>query len=158
MVVPAGTTGPLPNPDMPEDVQRDYEEARGVESRSPRAAAALLRLALQRLMPYLGKTDGGLNENIAALVREGIDADVGRAADILRVTGNNAVHPGEMNLDDDPKVVAGLFGLINLIVDDRISQPRRVNELFQGLPEGARAQIDSRDAPDAERKDGDAKD
>ncbi|MCL7931273.1 hypothetical protein [Halomonas llamarensis] len=46
---------PLPLPDMPDEVKTDYLEARGVLPHSSKAAAALFRLALQRLCIYLGK-------------------------------------------------------------------------------------------------------
>jgi hypothetical protein len=34
----------LPNPDLPEDIKRDFEEARTVLALSPRSAIALLRI------------------------------------------------------------------------------------------------------------------
>src|SRR5688500_15549157 len=46
LVYPAVSTAPLPHPDMPPEVSGDYNEARSIADRSPRAAAALLRLAL----------------------------------------------------------------------------------------------------------------
>src|SRR6185295_11043794 len=47
MVVPAEAPVEPPHPDLPADCQIDYKEARDVFSRSPRAAAALLRLCIQ---------------------------------------------------------------------------------------------------------------
>ena len=44
----------MPSDDMPEDVKADYMEASSVVETSPRALLALLRLALQKLMPHLG--------------------------------------------------------------------------------------------------------
>jgi len=40
---------PLPNGDLPAEVIEDYLEVRDIVSRSPRAAAAILRLALENL-------------------------------------------------------------------------------------------------------------
>jgi Domain of unknown function (DUF4145) len=145
MVYPAQTTAPLPNPDLPDPALGDYLEARQVLPTSPRAAAALLRLAIQRLMPALGQGGGNLNSDIGALVKQGLPATIQKALDIVRVVGNNAVHPGEINLDDNVETANRLFGLINLIVDNRITQPRQVGEMFGELPAGAIEAIEKRD-------------
>ena len=55
MVYPRAKTALLPNPDLPEEVKKDYEEARNILSESPRGASALLRLAIQKLCIHLGE-------------------------------------------------------------------------------------------------------
>ena len=50
MVFPKASSAPHPHEEMPDGVERDYVEARLVLDDSPRAAAALLRLSIQRLM------------------------------------------------------------------------------------------------------------
>jgi hypothetical protein len=40
--------GPPPNPDLPDDLMLDYEEASKIVSLSPRGSAVLLRLAIQK--------------------------------------------------------------------------------------------------------------
>src|SRR5260370_18565165 len=47
--------GAQPNADLPEDISGDFDEARDVVSASPRAAAALLRLCVQKLCKHLGE-------------------------------------------------------------------------------------------------------
>lgn len=140
-------TGPVspPNSDLPDECRRDYVEASAIVSKSPRGAAALLRLALQKLCVALGGSGKNLNDDIAMLVDKGLDQRISYALDIVRVIGNNAVHPGEIDLRDDRTTAERLFELLNLIADRMISQPRDVAEMFGSLPEGARKSIEKRD-------------
>lgn len=70
-----------------------------------------------------------------------------KALDVGRVIGNNAVHPGQIDLKDDRATAEKLFGLVNLIADIMVTQPKHIDAMFQGLPEGARKAIEKRDAP-----------
>jgi hypothetical protein len=137
--------GPRPHVQTPENVRGDYEEARAIVMQSPRGACALLRLAAQKLADDLIEGNGDLNSKIATLVSQGLSVDVAQALDALRVVGNNAVHPREMVLDDDIATATALFECLNLIVEDRVARPRRVAELFDKLPQGARDAITQRD-------------
>jgi hypothetical protein len=146
MVWPASVEAPIPNPDLPADVRLDFEEAGRILTLSPRGAAALLRLALQKLCVHLGQLGKKIDDDIAALVKAGLDKRVQQALDIVRVIGNNAVHPGKIDLRDDRATAEKLFTLINLITEKMISEPKHVDEMFQGLPEGARKAISKRDS------------
>ncbi|GAB0061245.1 hypothetical protein IBA8401_22720 [Pseudomonas syringae] len=77
----------------------------------------------------------------------GLDPHIHQALDVIRVTGNNAVHPLEMNLEDDQDSVLVLFEMINLIVEERIARPAKISERFANLPEKARLAIEKRDRP-----------
>ena len=46
------------------------------------------------------------------------------------------MHPAEMQLDEDPQTASLLFQLVNLIVENQISQPKAVQELYSKLPQG----------------------
>ena len=72
-------------------------------------------------------------------------AGVQQALDYCRVIGNNAVHPGEINIDDDPNVAHSMFEMINFIVEDRITRPKKIAELYSALPEGAIKAVKKRD-------------
>lgn len=63
----------------------------------------------------------------------------------MRVIGNNAVHPGSMDLRDDRATAESLFRLLNLIAEKMISDPKHVDEVYAMLPSGARAAIEARD-------------
>lgn len=145
MVHPSKLTAPMPSSDLPEECSKDYEEARSVMSFSPRAAAALLRLCIQRLCRDLGGKGENLNDDIALLVKNGLDVRLQKALDIVRVTGNNAVHPGQMSLDDNPEIAGKLFTLVNLIVEEMITKPKELDTLYGALPPGAREGIKKRD-------------
>jgi hypothetical protein len=131
---------------MPELVRKDYDEAASVYTNSPKSSAAMLRLAIQRLCRELGEKGENINDDIGSLVSKGLDPQVQKALDIVRVTGNNAVHPGKMSDDDVAEVAHKLFGLVNIICEYMITRPRHLQELFDNLPSGAQQQIAKRDA------------
>jgi hypothetical protein len=70
---------------------------------------------------------------------------VQQALDYCRVVGNNAVHPGEIEINDTPDIAYNLFTMMNFIVEERISRPRQIQALFLRLPEGARNAVETRD-------------
>lgn len=145
LVYPIVSSAPPPNRDIPDDIKDDYQEARSIVSLSPRGACGLLRLAIQKLCKHLGETGKDINADIASLVEKGLPVRIQQSLDIVRVVGNEAVHPGQLDLKDDEETATQLFGLVNLIVDDRISQPKDVENLFQTLPEEKRSEIQRRD-------------
>ena len=147
MIVPSEAPVPPPHNDLPESCIADYDEARDIVARSPKAGAALLRLVLQNLMVELGEKGKNINEDIASLVKKGLPIEVQQALDYCRVVGNNSVHPGEIIIDDDPSIAHSLFEMINFIVEVRIAQPKKVAELYNILPEGALKAVEKRDAP-----------
>lgn len=145
MIIPAITSIPLPAQDMPESVTELYNEAKEIVNKSPRAAAALLRLSLQYLCIELGERGENINQDIKELVKKGLDVRVQKALDIVRVSGNNAVHPGVMDLNDEPEICHRLFGLLNYIVETMITQPKLIDSFFDELPETAKESIERRD-------------
>lgn len=150
LIYPDRTSAPPPNVDLSDDIKNDYIEAAAVFSRSPRAAAALLRLALQKLCVQLGEAGENINRDIGSLVAKGLNPLVQKSLDALRITGNNAVHPGEINLAEEPHRVAKLFELINFIAQKMISEPRELEAFYQDLPAGAIKAVNRRDESAAE--------
>ncbi len=140
-------TLPAPHKDLPESLILDYEEARSIAHLSPRSAAALLRLLVEKLCVRLGAKGKNINDFIADLVKKGLPKEVQQAFDILRLVGNNAVHPGQINLDDNLEIVNGLFTVINISVEHLITQPALLEKLYSGLPQSKREAIEKRDNP-----------
>ncbi len=145
VIYPDVNGGPPPNPDLPEDIRSDYLEAQGIVGRSPRGAAALLRLCVQKLCKHLGEPGKNINDDIASLVKKGLPKAVQQALDTVRVIGNQAVHPGQMDLRDDRQTAETLFKLVNLVTQRMMSDPKEVQEVYEGLPQSARDAIDKRD-------------
>ncbi|EXI87718.1 MAG: hypothetical protein AW12_02026 [Candidatus Accumulibacter sp. BA-94] len=97
-------------------------------------------------MIELGENGENINTDIKSLVAKGLPVQVQQAFDYCRVVGNNAVHPGEINLNDSPDMGQHLFNMINFIVEDRITRPRHIAALYGKLPEATRSAIEKRDA------------
>jgi hypothetical protein len=100
LIYPLRGGAPTANADMPDDIRRDYEEASAILDLSPRGSAALIRLAIQKLCKHLGQPGKNINDDIKALVKDGIDSRIQKALDAVRVIGNNAVHPGQIDIQD----------------------------------------------------------
>jgi len=146
MAYPMHATSPLPSGSMPASCRGDYLEARAIERISPRGAAALLRLCIQKLLIELGQKGRSIDDDIGALVaKKVIPTSIQEALDVVRVVGNNSLHPGEIAVDEEPSMVSALFILVNQIVDYAITQPNATAALYASLPEGARAAVKKRD-------------
>ncbi len=144
IVSPPSKFGLQPNQNLPEEIVSDFEEARSIANLSPRGAAALLRLCIQKLSIALGESGKNLDADIAELVKKGLDPLVQKSLDIVRVIGNESVHPGELDLKDDVETVSRLFELVNAVTDQMISHPKHVAELYDKLPKEKRKAIESR--------------
>ena len=135
------------NPDLPESVKQLYNEAGLIYNLSPRAACALLRLAIEKLCHELGETADKINDNIAALVKKGLSPKVQKALDLVRVVGNNAVHPGKIAFDvDDITTAKSLMRLVNNMIGQiMITDPKDIDNMYSQLPESTKKSIERRD-------------
>ena len=145
IIYPRVTGAPMPNDDMNDEIIKDYNEARDIVVDSPRGASALLRLALQKLCVQLGEKGKNINDDIGNLVKRGLPVKIQQALDCTRVIGNQAVHPGEIDINDEPEIAYSLFELINAIADAMITQPKEIQALYDRLPVTARNAIKKRD-------------
>lgn len=147
MVYPLTGNVEMANPDLPDDIKNDYNEAKNIVNISPRGAAALLRLAVQKLCIHLGEKGTNINDDIKSLVKKGLPQTMQQALDSVRVIGNNAVHPGTIDLNDNVEIAYALFGFVNIICEMLISQPKKVKEYYEKhIPENIRNGIEKRDS------------
>ena len=154
MIYPDTGNAPFPVEDMPEDVRVDYLEAASIFSKSHHGGAALLRLALQKLLKHLGQEGKNINEDIRALAQNGsLPVKVIQVADTLRITGNNAVHPGTMSDEDFDDVAEKMFDLINFIVRKAITEPKELDELYLKVPESARKSAEMQDEKNKDKSE-----
>ena len=134
-----------PNQDLNEDIKADYQEAASILQKSPRGATALLRLVIQKLCKELGEEGENINTDIKNLVTKGLPSAVQKSLDVVRVIGNDSVHPGQIDLRDDVETAKALFRLVNLIAEKMITEPKEVEEIYASLPEDKKQQIEERD-------------
>jgi hypothetical protein len=131
-----------PNQDVNLDIQEDYSEAASILQKSPRGAAALLRLAIQKLCVQLGEKGQDLNTAIGNLVKhKNLPQKVQQSLDTLRVIGNESVHPGQLDLKDDTETATALFKLVNFIAEKMLTEPKDIEEIYSKLPESKKEQI-----------------
>lgn len=146
MVYPDFVWVELANEDLNEDIKRDYAEAASIIQKSPRGSAALLRLAIQKLCIQLGEPGKNLNTDIGNLVKKGLSTKVQKSLDVLRVVGNESVHPGTLDLRDNRKIATALFRLVNFIAEKMISEPKEIDAIYNNtIPEEKKKQIQKRD-------------
>ena len=137
LIFPVKKLGEPPSEDMPKDVKEIYEEARGVVAESPRAAAALLRVALERLCTRLGENEGTLYQRIVNLKSKGLSESAIKNLHTVRITANEGgSHAGQIDLTnkDGPDIVNKLFFIINRIIEKTITDPREEEKMFKSLP------------------------
>lgn len=146
LVYPRKVSLPPPNNDIDDSIKTIYQEAALIFADSPKGATALLRLALQMLLKQIGKTGKNINNDIKELVSEGLNPTIQQALDLLRVIGNNAVHPGQIDIDDNREIAFKLFHILNFIADAMITKPKEYAALYGDiLPEETKEHIKRRD-------------
>ena len=148
MIFPSGSNIPMPHTDMPESVKEIYNEAREIASKSPRAAAALLRLALEKLTEEIWETDWNLNTRIGNLKKKWLPEKAIQALDIVRITANEwGSHLGQIDLtgSDNADLVNQLFFLLNFIVEHVITVNNQLDAMYAALPEDKKKGIENRD-------------
>jgi len=146
MIYPLSHEMPDAVEDMPDNVLEFYNEAAQVYQYSKRAAAALLRLAIETLMiEHLNVKKGRITDMIGEMVKRDIPDHVQQGLDTLRYYGNKGIHLGEIDLNDNEEIVSFLFRLINTMVKELITEPKEIDSFYRELPETFRVTVEKRD-------------
>ena len=147
LIWPLASSVEMPIDEMPDDIKKLYEEARSIVQLSPKGACAILRLALQKMCNRLANQDEKekINKAIKKLVENGLPVTVQQAMDTIRIIGDEAVHPGEISIDDNIEIAYAMFRLMNIIVEKMIVEPQEINELFEMMPSEKKDGIKNRD-------------
>ncbi len=144
MIYPLVGEAPPPHEDMPPRIRELYEEARGVLPASPRASAALLRVALEGLLEEAGYKQGRLADRLQKAREDGkLSASTYKVAETLRYAGNAAVHyePWKINPsqgEEDREMVYHLFVFVNEVTEELFAKPRRLEEMARKINEEVR--------------------
>lgn len=143
-----------PNVDMPEDAASLFREAVAVLPHSKRAAAALCRASLERLVKHVDSGLSGkarLDDRLVQLESR-VSSSTIDILNVLRHVGNTALH-GQADGDesatiymdeDDATIAETFFVAINVLVDELITKPKRNEALYNALPEGVRASYEQK--------------
>ena len=131
MVYPSVSVVPSPSDEMPPEVCKIYEEARKVYPFSPRASVALLRIALEEILNLQEIPSGKLYKRIELLEKKGLNPRIIKRFTLLRKYGNEGCHIGQIDLsnEDGKEVVDSLFYLLNKIVDEVITDKKKLDDL-----------------------------
>lgn len=132
-VYPATSQMPFPNPDLPDLVLANFQEARAIVNQSPRSAAAILRECLVTLCRHLCGEGKSLDESILHLVNEGLNPKIQQNLELVRTVGAQAVKPGILDDGDDFTAAIRLSQLINIIGTAMISQPKLLDDLNEKI-------------------------
>ncbi|PWW04221.1 uncharacterized protein DUF4145 [Hoeflea marina] len=139
--------------DLPAEFIRDFEEAAAISARSPRAAAALLRMCVEALCKDLAGRSK-FDQAIGELERQGIPTEISIALDVVRSNGNEVLHAGKLYGDDDDHTVRMLFDIVRSIVNWAITQKRNLAQLYAEIPDTKRAASEERRRKSREAADG----
>ena len=94
--------------------KEDFEEAAAFLNSSPHGVAALIHLCVHKLMLLLTESGKIVDDEIASLVRKGLEVEIREEMDLLRRFG-----AGEINLKGNNVMETKLFDFLKQIVERR---------------------------------------
>lgn len=145
----------LSKDDIPEDYIRDYEEAYGVLTDSPKASAALSRRLLEKLLDDKGFNQKYLADKIAAVIKSNdLPPYLANSIDVVRNIGLFAAHPLKSTAtnqiqDVEPGEAEWNLHVLERLLDFYFVQPkdekRRLDALNKKLEESGKLPVKTSD-------------
>jgi hypothetical protein len=86
-----------------------------------------------RVLSHLGLAANNKNTDIKTPISNGLDERVQKSLDTIRVVGNKAVHPAEIDFNEDTSIAENIFELLNYIANELITKPKKADLLFDKL-------------------------
>jgi hypothetical protein len=111
---------PIRIEETPDLIEQDFEEAAVMFNKSPGAAAALIHVCVQSLMPLLREQGKNLDDNISSVVRKGLEVEIHQAMDVLQVIYNNTGQLSHIDLSSEKAIGRRFFELVKLILHRRM--------------------------------------
>jgi hypothetical protein len=130
IIYPDLSFAPWPQQEMPRDIKDAYLEARRVVTSSPKAASALLRICLQKLMIHLGEKGKNIELDMSNLIKKGLPKKFHHVLWAAGVIGSRSTKPNEITPKDDVNTAIALFNLLNRIVEATTLQRKKVERLY----------------------------
>ena len=145
-IFPNTSHQPPAHAEMPEQIKLIYEEAATISRLSPRASCALMRHALEELVKFMEYKGDDLFQDIGQMYKDGlIDDNIKDSLDIVRLTGNDALHGNQIDMTDKTNVDY-MFILINEIVETLIALPKRRKDMLENFGQNRLDSIKNRDS------------
>jgi len=134
--------------DTPQIIEEDFKEAIQILPLSPRWACALLRLCLQKFLDEIvikisWSRKDTIDESIKYLAIDVwlISDDISNIMHVLRIIGNEAVHPWQIDLKDDYQTAEELIELFNYLINELITENKKKVALYDKIPSSKKSAI-----------------
>jgi hypothetical protein len=99
---------------------------------------------MEKLCKELGDSEQGPRPAITPLLQEEVDARVLKVLEAMRVIESNAMPSDHVSVRDDQATAETLSGLVNLICEKMMIEPRQLQALYTKVREGAQNGIEQR--------------
>ena len=124
-----------PNEDLTNEQKQLFNEAKDIFDISPKAAGALLRCVIERILR--DKFQGKLGQSLLGKilndeeVKKELGGELIEMCNACKLIGNDAAHSSLMIYEDESKQeIELLFELINAIAEELLSKPRKRQEML----------------------------